>query len=248
MSLQKSCNVCQTEKSRYALSEGECEWSTHINTPQHFSVCCPVHVHSDPVSRHMLVSLHPHTRDHSSNALALGSSCAEKKARSHTLCSTVPSQAAGIPSPRSMLSCDKRLPPDTWNRSGSQENVFANPRSTLESSQISFRGIHPFATPSAAGEVPVHISTGAHVAREEERLGSTIAMPTPFFLWKFHRVLWLDSKDSRYRNFNVDKIPAPSSFVCWKIRFRNQATTCSDFPSEAMLWIKEVEMVIHWTN
>ena len=32
-------------------------------------------------------------------------------------------------------------------------------------------------------------------------------------------------------------------FLVWKIRFKNQVTTCSDFPSEAMLWIKEVEMV-----
>ena len=40
----------------------------------------------------------------------------------------------------------------------------------------------------------------------------------------------------------VDKFPAPQSFV-WKIRFKNQVTTCSDFPSEAMVWIKEVEMV-----
>ena len=29
----------------------------------------------------------------------------------------------------------------------------------------------------------------------------------------------------------------------WKIRFTTQVTTCSDFPSDAMLWIKEVEMV-----
>ena len=50
--------------------------------------------------------------------------------------SHVPSQPAEIPSPRSMLSCDKRLPPDTWNLSGLQENFFfANPRSTVESSQ-----------------------------------------------------------------------------------------------------------------
>ena len=51
--------------------------------------------------------------------------------------SHVSSQPARIQSPRSMVSCDKRLPPDTWNRSGSQENVsfFANPRSTFESSQ-----------------------------------------------------------------------------------------------------------------
>ena len=40
-----------------------------------------------------------------------------------------------------------------------------------------------------------------------------------------------------------DKIPIPSSFLCWKIRFKSQATTCFDFPSEAMLWIKEVKMV-----
>ena len=34
-----------------------------------------------------------------------------------------------------------------------------------------------------------------------------------------------------------------TSFLGWKIRFKNQVTSCSDFPSEAMLWIKEVEMV-----
>ena len=47
-------------------------------------------------------------------------------------CSHVPSQPAMIPSPRSMLSCDKRLQLETWNPSGLQENVLANPRSTLE--------------------------------------------------------------------------------------------------------------------
>ena len=29
----------------------------------------------------------------------------------------------------------------------------------------------------------------------------------------------------------------------WKIRFKTQVTTCSDFPSDALLWIKELEMV-----
>ena len=40
-----------------------------------------------------------------------------------------------------------------------------------------------------------------------------------------------------------DKFPNPQSFLFWKIRFKNQGTTCSDFPSDAMLWIKEVKMV-----
>ena len=40
-----------------------------------------------------------------------------------------------------------------------------------------------------------------------------------------------------------DEFPTPHSFLCWKIRFKNQVTTRSDFPSDTMLWINEVEMV-----
>ena len=39
-----------------------------------------------------------------------------------------------------------------------------------------------------------------------------------------------------------DKFPHPQSSLVWKIRFTNQVTACSDFPSDALLWIKEVEM------
>ena len=39
------------------------------------------------------------------------------------------------------------------------------------------------------------------------------------------------------------KFPNPQSFLVWKSRFKTQVTTCSDFPSDAVLWIKEVEMV-----
>ena len=45
----------------------------------------------------------------------------------------VSSQLAMIPSSRSMLSRDKRLPRDTWNTSGLQENVFGNQFSTFDS-------------------------------------------------------------------------------------------------------------------
>ena len=40
-----------------------------------------------------------------------------------------------------------------------------------------------------------------------------------------------------------DKFPSPPSFLCWKIRFKNQVTTCSHFPPDTMLWSNEVEMV-----
>ena len=38
------------------------------------------------------------------------------------------------------------------------------------------------------------------------------------------------------------KLTTPSSFACWKGVFKNPSV-CSGSPSEAMLWIKEVEMV-----
>ena len=40
-----------------------------------------------------------------------------------------------------------------------------------------------------------------------------------------------------------DTFPTPHSFLCWKIRFKNQVTTGSDVPSDFTLWIHEVEMV-----
>ena len=35
----------------------------------------------------------------------------------------------------------------------------------------------------------------------------------------------------------------PATFACWKIRFKTEVCTCSQYPTEAMLWIKEVELV-----
>ena len=69
----------------------------------------------------------------------------------------------------------QRLQPETWNPSGLQENVFANPRSTLESLQILYQGTHPFMTSSAAGQAPALISTGRLVARENERVHNSNA-------------------------------------------------------------------------
>ena len=74
--------------------------------------------------------------------------------------SYVPSQAAAIPSSRSVLSRDKRLPLDTWNTSGLQENVFGNHYSAVHSSRNHYQGIHHSMTPGDTGSVPVHIGLG----------------------------------------------------------------------------------------
>ena len=47
-------------------------------------------------------------------------------------------------------------------------------------------------------------------------------------------------------DLHFDKFPTPATFACWKIRFKTEVRTCSQFSTEAMQWIKEVEMVIQW--
>ena len=42
---------------------------------------------------------------------------------------------------------------------------------------------------------------------------------------------------------HFDKFPTSATFACWKIRFKTEVCTCSQCPTEAMLWIKDVEMV-----
>ena len=42
---------------------------------------------------------------------------------------------------------------------------------------------------------------------------------------------------------HFDKFTTSATFACWKIRFKTDVCTCSQFLTEAMLWIKEVEMV-----
>ena len=44
-------------------------------------------------------------------------------------------------------------------------------------------------------------------------------------------------------DLHFDKFPAPATFACLKIRFKTEVCTCSQFPVEAMQWIKEVELV-----
>ena len=92
--------------------------------------------------------------------------------------SHVPSPPAAIPCSRSMRSCDKRLPLDTWNMSGPQENAFGDQFSSFVSSRNHCQGIHHSTTPGATGSVPVHVGTGTPVARVEDQNRDTVPMPT----------------------------------------------------------------------
>ena len=52
-----------------------------------------------------------------------------------------------------------------------------------------------------------------------------------------------DQQRLQISDLHFDKFLTPATFACWKIRFKTEVCTCSQFLSEAMHWIKEVEMV-----
>ena len=59
----------------------------------------------------------------------------------------------------------------------------------------------------------------------------------------FQKIVGQTNNDCRSQDLHFDKFPNPATFACWKIRFKTEVCTCSQFLTEAMLWIKEVEMV-----
>ena len=107
-------------------------------------------------------------------------------------------------------------------------------------------------TPGDTGSVPVHIRSRTPVARDEDQHRSTIPIPTfarrpsainSLFPVDIPQNSMVGQQRQQISELQFDKFPTPPAFLCWKIRFKSQATICSDFPSEAMLWIKEVEML-----
>ena len=52
-----------------------------------------------------------------------------------------------------------------------------------------------------------------------------------------------DQQRLQISDLHFNTFPTSATFACWKIRFKTEARTCSQFPTEAMQWIKEVEMV-----
>ena len=42
---------------------------------------------------------------------------------------------------------------------------------------------------------------------------------------------------------HFETFPNPATFQCWKTSFKTEVCYCSDFSTEAMLWIEEVEIV-----
>ena len=52
-----------------------------------------------------------------------------------------------------------------------------------------------------------------------------------------------DQQRLQISDLHFDKFLTPATFACWKIRCKTEVCTCSQFHTEALHWIREVEMV-----
>ena len=91
-----------------------------------------------------------------------------------------------------------------------------------------------------------------HFSKEMTNKKETIPMPTsarrPSTMSstmpvEFPQNSTVGQQRQQISELQYDKFPNPQSFLVWKIRFKNQVTTCSDFPSDTVLWTNEVEVV-----
>ena len=138
------------------------------------------------------------------------------------------SRSIGMPSRR-------EGPPSIWDTHGFSGRVFANP--VASSSAPYPQELNPW---SSGREEPIHSST---VEKSEKQ--------TPFqdlrcqSRQSANNSVIFSGEDSsknyeadqqrlQISDLHFDKFPTPATFACWKIRFKAEVCTCSQFPTEAM--------------
>ena len=126
--------------------------------------------------------------------------------------------------------------PSIWDTHGISGNVFANHPQELNpwSSNLS-ENIHS----SHAGK------RENQTTAQDQRCQSGPSAKKSFIPseGEFSNNYGADQQRLQISDLHFDKFATPATFACWKIRFKTEVCTCSQFPTEAMLWIKEVEMV-----
>ena len=148
----------------------------------------------------------------------------------HPIPGGILSRSTGMPS-------RKDGPPSIWNTHGVSGNVFVNP---VASSSAQW---------NSSIEKPLHSST---VEKSERRTqdqdlrcqsGQSAKNSAIFSGGDTSKNYGADQQRLQISDLHFDKFPTPATFACWKIRFKTEECTSSKFPTEAMQWIKEVEMV-----
>ena len=57
------------------------------------------------------------------------------------------------------------------------------------------------------------------------------------------KIFMVEQPRNQVSEMHFGKFPDPSTFQFWKTSFKTEVCSCSSFPTHAVLWTKEVEMV-----
>ena len=131
-----------------------------------------------------------------------------------------------------------------WDTHGTSGNVFANPAAS--SSALYPQELNPS---SSNISEHIHSSTVEKSERQKQdqdhRCQSGPSAKNSVILSEGDSLqnFGADQQRLQISDLHFDKCPTPATFAYWKIRFKTEVCTCSQFPTEAMHWIKEVEMV-----
>ena len=133
-------------------------------------------------------------------------------------------------------------PPSIWDTHGTSGNVFANP--TASSSAPYPQESNPWCSNVSEHTSP-HVMSESQTPVQDQRCQSGPSARNSFDTGegRFSKDHGADQQRLQISDPHFDKFPTSATFACWKIRFKTEVRTCSQFPTEAMLWIKEVEMV-----
>ena len=146
------------------------------------------------------------------------------------------SRSIGMPSRR-------EGPPSIWDTHGISGNVFVDP--VASSSALYPQELHPW---SSGISEPIHSSTAEKSEKPEQnqdlrcQSGPSAKDSVIFSGGDSLKNYGADQQRLQISDLHFDNFPTSATFACWKIRFKIEVCTCSQVPTEAMQWIKEVDL------
>ena len=175
---------------------------------------------------------------------------AESVRSGHSHVASQPVSFPPHPVPGGMLSRSIGMPsrevglPSIWDTHGMSGNVFANPAAS--SSAPYPQELNPWISHMSE---PIHSSPAGknenQTPVQDQRCQSGPSAKNSFIPsgGDYSKNYGADQQRLQISDLHFDKFPTPATFACCKIRFKTEVCTCSQFPTEAMHWIKEGEMV-----
>ena len=145
------------------------------------------------------------------------------------------SRSLGMPS-------RKNGPSRIWDTHGTLGNVVAN--FTASSSAPYPQESNPCISNVSEHTSP-HVMSESQTPVQDQRCQSKPSARNSVISGEegFSKNYGADQQRLQISDPHFDKFPTSATSACWKIRFKTEVRTCSQFPTEAMQWIKEVELV-----